>query len=288
LNVTFRYIVSLFSLAFFAIPGAFAQKQHLEMTGTMTATGDVSGALSYRLSLDVDGVRVTGTSVTTQNGNELKASVSGIMNRDKHLLIFTETKSLGTSLADTLEMCLFNVMVKWKEKRGTYIASGAFVGKNAQGAICSQGTAELETPATENSPLAPVPKERHKEKATRHQDTAIAATGNRITEGVEKRLDWQGETCVMSIWDDGIEDGDAVTVLVNGHEMLKGHILTKEKRTFNIAVPPGRHTITIVSESEGVNPPCTAELTLADGATVHKLTAYNKKGKSASVVITKK
>lgn len=288
MNITARQIIFAFLIAFSAVPSAFAQKKHLEMTGTMKATGDISGALNYRLSVDVDGVRVTGTSITTQNGNELRASVTGILNPEKHMLIFTETKSLGASLADTLEMCLFNVMVKWKEKRGVYIASGAFVGKNAQGAVCSQGTAELETPATEDNPLAPPPKENRKEKLTPKGDTTVAATGNRITEGVGKRLDWKGETCVMSIWDEGIEDGDAVTVLVNGHEMLKSHVLTKEKRTFNVAIRPGRHTIIIVSESEGVNPPCTAELTLADGDTVYKLTAYNKKGKSASVVITKK
>ncbi len=276
-------------LCILLLPSAvFAQNQHLEMTGTMKASGDIDGSLGYRLSIDINGVRISGTSVTIQNGNELRASVAGVINREKHLMIFTETKSIGTSLADSLEMCLFNVMVKWKEKRGKYIASGAFVGKNAQGAVCSQGAAELETPATDDSPLAPPPKEARKAKDKPTPAAPEVTTGNRITEGVEKRLEWAGETCVLAIWDDGIEDGDAVTVLVNGHEMLRNHVLSKEKRTFNIAVPPGTHTITIVAESEGVNPPCTAELTLSDGDTVHKLTAYNKKGKTASVVITKK
>ena len=276
-------------LCIMLLPAAVsAQKQHLEMTGTMKASGDIGGNLGYRLSVDVNGVRISGTSVTIQNGNELRASVAGVINREKHLMIFTETRSIGTSLADSLEMCLFNVMVKWKEKRGKYVASGAFVGKNAQGAICSQGTAELETPATDDNPLAPPPKETRRAKDKPTLAAAETTTGNRITEGVEKRLEWQGETCAMTIWDDGIEDGDAVTVLVDGHEMLKNHTLSKAKRTFNIAVPAGTHTITIVAENEGVNPPCTAELTLADGDTVHKLTAYNKKGKTASVVITKK
>jgi hypothetical protein len=258
------------------------------MTGTMSATGEIGGTLLYKLSADINGVKVTGTSVTTQNGNELRASVSGVINREKRLLIFTETKSLGGSLADSLEMCLFNVMVKWKEKRGKYIATGAFIGKNAQGAVCSSGSAELETTATDDSPLAPQQKERQNKVAPQPKDTVVETSGNRISEGVEKRLDWVGETCVMAIWDDGIEDGDAVTVLVNGHEMLKNYVLTKEKKVFNIAIPQGHHTITLVAESEGVNPPCTAEITLSDGDVIHKLTAYNKKGKSASVAITKK
>ncbi|MBX2905952.1 MAG: hypothetical protein KF744_07940 [Taibaiella sp.] len=279
----------LCGLCFLLLSAAsFAQKQHLEMTGTMNATGDIGGTLFYKLSVDINGVKVTGTSVTTQNGNELRASVSGVINPDKHLLIFTETKSLGGSLADSLEMCLFNVMVKWKEKRGRFVATGAFIGKNAQGAVCSSGSAELETPATDDSPLAPKRKERKTNDAPQPSDTVVETSGNRITEGIEKRLDWKGETCVMAIWDDGIEDGDAVTVLVDGHEMLKNYVLTKEKKIFNISIPQGRHTITLLAENEGVNPPCTAEITLSDGDVIHKLTAYNKKGKTASVAITKK
>lgn len=287
--MTNRLLRIVCSLCILLLPtAALAQKQHLDMTGTMKASGEIEGALGYRLSVDVNGAKITGTSVTIQNGNELHATVSGIINPEKKLIIFTETRAQGASLADSLEMCLFNVMVKWKEKRGKFIASGAFVGKNAQGAVCSQGTTELETPATDNSPLAQPPREVRKTKEPKKVDTTVVATGNRITEGVEKRLDWIGETCILSIWDEGIEDGDAVSVLVNGHEMLKNHLLTKEKRTFNIAVPAGRHIITIIAESEGINPPCTAELTLADGESVYKLTAYNKKKKTASIVITKK
>lgn len=259
------------------------------MTGIMTSSEGEK--MAYTLSVDVSGVHLSGKSVTVQEGNELLTNVSGIINRDKKLMIITETSTIGI-LSDSIEVCLFNIMVKWKEKKGKFSASGAFVGKNSAGQVCSQGIAELETGLSATSLFSPIP-EKEKKKTTQHAlpDTAATATDdNQITDGRDKYINVSTPSCVLELWDDGIEDGDVITLLFNGKEIVRDYTLSKTKKLLTVPLNVGKNKVTIVAVSEGVNPPNTAQIAVTEQATGirYSLTAYNKKGKMASVVITRK
>ncbi len=267
------------SILFIALTNALSA-QHCTFTGKMQIKDGET--LPYRLSLDVAGVNIKGVSITTQDGKELKARIKGVINKDKNIMVLAETGPVG-KLSDSIEMCYFNSILKWKLKKGRYVLSGAFVGKDRKNNPCSQGSVSLEAPESECAALLSAP------QMPVQKDSADATIVNaaEVTAGHDKRIDWQTGSCILELWDGGLEDGDVVSVLVNGKPLLTDHVLTAERKKFNLTVSEKLTIITIVAGEEGANPPNTAELQLTDGEQVHRLTAFNKKGKSASIILVK-
>lgn len=255
--------------------------QHCTFTGKMQIKDGET--LPYKLSLDISGANIKGVSITTQDGKELKARIKGVINKEKNVMVLAETGPVG-KLSDSIEMCYFNSILKWKLKKGRYILSGAFVGKDRKNNPCSHGSVSLEAPESEGAALLPAQKTPVQKDSTTDA-TVVAAT--EVTAGHDKRIEWQTSSCVLELWDGGLEDGDIVTILVNGKPLLTDHVLTAERKKFNLPVSEKLTTISIVAGEEGANPPNTAELQLTDGTEVHRLTAFNKKGKSASIILVK-
>jgi hypothetical protein len=258
-----------------------AQPGKLSLIGTIEETGGQT--YKYRMTLEITGNNVKGVSVTTQDGTEFSTRVKGMINREKKILLITETASIG-KLADSFEMCFLNSVLTWKTKKGKYIISGAFVGQNKRKEPCSQGTAHFELPLADGAVLK---KEEPVPAATPDENAAVADT-NKITEGIDKRIEWHSPECVLELWDGGVVDGDIVTVMVNGKEVLASYTLTEDKKALTIPLITGMNTITVVAGEEGSAPPNTAQMLLKDGDQYHKVTAYNKKGKSANIVINRK
>ncbi len=256
-----------------------AQQSQLSIKGSITSkTGE---SYPYRLVLDIAGNTVKGYSVTSQEGMEFRARVKGMINQDKKTLAITETGTMG-ALADSFEMCFLSTVLQWKTRKDKYVISGPFVGRNKNKAICSEGKALFEIPLTDAKilKLAPPPDTVAK--------PAVPDDPEKITEGKDKKITFTTRQCTLYIWDGGVIDDDVVTVLLNGREILTNYVLTAEKKTLTIPLTEKTNTITIVAGDEGTAPPNTAQMLLTDGTEQHKVTAYNKKGKTASVVITTK
>jgi len=269
-------VLALFILA--AQGRAFAQPASCTLTGKMSIEGGEE--LPYRLTLEITGQQVKGVSVTTQEGKELKAKVKGLINKEKKVMVLSETGPIG-KLSDSLEMCFFNSILKWKTKHGKYIMSGAFVGKDKKNNPCSQGKVVLEALIADCAALK-------EDTIAAAKDTVAAGDDQQVTEGRDKHIEWGSATCILEIWDFGIVDGDIVTIMVDGKEVLANYTLTAEKKRIYIAVSGKTTTITVLAVDEGLNSPNTSRVVLTDGDMQHSLTTYNKKGKKANIVLTKK
>jgi hypothetical protein len=281
MKVMLRYYWLLLVLCVAGPVAAVAQKSSCTLAGTIEVKD--GAPMAYTLMLDIVGERVSGTSVTRQDGFELRAKVRGMMNKEKRLLVIAETSSVD-KLPDSMEMCFFNSVLKWKTKHGKYVFTGAYVGKNKSNDICAQGKVSMEVPmaggvAFRKDTVA---------KMEAAADTIIVTDGQKITDGTEKHIEWASNTCTLEVWDGGVIDGDVVSVLVNGKEFLSKYTLGSEKKQVIIPVTEKVTTITILAVEEGNNAPNTAQIVLTDGDTQHKVTAYNKKGKTANIVISRK
>jgi hypothetical protein len=268
-----------------------AQKNSCSISGTIsTKNGET---YPYSLKLDISGQLISGVSVTQQDGVAFSAKVKGVINKDKKIMLITETASV-TKLADSIEMCFINAVLNWKSRRGKYIISGFFIGKDKKQNKCSEGNVSMEiaiaecsalseesiTPAPPPIPMATVD--------TAKAEPILPDDPNKITEGRDKKLEWDSNTCTIEIWDAGVVDGDVVTILLNGKEILTDYTLTGTKKLITVPLSEKVNTITLVAGDEGNNPPNTANLVLTDGDEQHKITAFNKKGKTAAIVVTRK
>jgi hypothetical protein len=248
----------------------------------------------YRLVFDVAKGNIAGYSYTkSPDGTETKAVIKGHLNRKKQTLTITETQALAEHKQDVY-CCLIDARMMYKVKGDDIYVIGAFTGKSDDsGKNCGRGLVQFQQPNTPTSVFytdtatgKPAPQNQTEtETLAKNQLPEREST---ITAGQQKQYEWTTDTCVLDIWDAGVIDGDVVSVLVNEKTVLANYTLAKGKKQLKIALTQKSNTITIVAEDEGVNPPNTAEILLSDGDVHYKITAFNKKGEKASVVIRKK
>ena len=250
-------------------------------------------AYPYQLSLHLSGSSLTGYSVTKQpDGTELKAKIKGRINKRTQLLSFTETESIGEIPQEFNVTCLFEARLFYKLTDGKFYVTGIFTGKDNLGKPCGTGIMTFQQPDNKSSLFHEEPVKKSVTISPPVVKDSIAnepvVDNNTITSGADKRIKWHSEKCVVQVWDGGIVDGDVITLSVNNKEVLTDYTLTKEKKEISFPFSGDTMIITIMAGDEGIAPPNTAQMTLIDGSEEHKITAFNKKGKTASVVLIRK
>lgn len=109
-----------------------------------------------------------------------------------------------------------------------------------------------------------------------------------VTEGRDKTYIWHTDTVIIDIWDGNTIDGDRVTILYNGTEVLKDYVLTANKKRIQLPIGGNElNILTIEARNEGGDPPNTANLVLTDGITTYDVVAHNTTGKRAVIMISK-
>jgi hypothetical protein len=69
----------------------------------------------------------------------------------------------------------------------------------------------------------------------------------------------------LAIWDDAVEDGDSISINVNGKWISRGLPVKLRPQTITITLDPGPNTITFVGDNLGSIPPNTSILEIIDG-----------------------
>ncbi len=267
----------------------FAQPKSYSLVGT--ANAKFGPTYLYAISFETKGTSLTGYSVTKQpSGAEFKAEIKGHINRKDHTIIFSETKSLDKDPHNELTICLFDATLKYKQLGTKYQVAGTFTGRDLNNEPCTNGTMNFET---QTAPANMFHTEKKSASSTPTKTDTIVKEqvaplpDNTITAGVQKQIEWNSDSCTIEVWDGGVIDGDIVTILLNDAPMLSKYTLAKAHKQLRVALTQTTNTITVVAEDEGINPPNTAELSLQDGSINHRMTAFNKKGEKAVIVIKK-
>ena len=69
----------------------------------------------------------------------------------------------------------------------------------------------------------------------------------------------------LAIWDDAIDDGDSISLLVNNKWIVKGMRVRNNPQFFKVPLNPGNNEITFVANNLGSIPPNTSVLEIIDG-----------------------
>lgn len=239
---------------------------------------------SYTLELEGNGSSMKGISITDQDGTPVRMKVNATAKKEMHALIITENATMG-KIPDSMEGCYVNAVLKWKVKKGKAHFSGVFAGKNKKGDVCYSGTLEMDAAAADCPFIEKdAPK---KPKDTVKTEIVKQADSLKITEGVDKIIQWEGTTCTLEIWDGGVIDGDAVTILHNGKELVSNYVLAAEKKQIITELSKAENVFTIIAADEGTAQPTTVDIVVHDGNKHYRFTAFNKKGKQAKIILRK-
>ncbi|MBL0358650.1 MAG: hypothetical protein IPP72_18090 [Chitinophagaceae bacterium] len=69
----------------------------------------------------------------------------------------------------------------------------------------------------------------------------------------------------LAIWDDAVEDGDSISININGEWVAKGFPVKNSPQFITVTLKPGPNTITFAGDNLGSIPPNTSVLELIDG-----------------------
>lgn len=69
----------------------------------------------------------------------------------------------------------------------------------------------------------------------------------------------------LAVWDDAVEDGDSISVNINGEWVAKAMAVKKNPQFITVTLKPGANTITFIGDNLGSIPPNTSILELIDG-----------------------
>jgi hypothetical protein len=69
----------------------------------------------------------------------------------------------------------------------------------------------------------------------------------------------------FAIWDDAVEDGDTISLSINGRWITKGYPVLKKPQFITVTLQPGPNLITFVADNLGSIIPNTSVLEIIDG-----------------------
>ena len=69
----------------------------------------------------------------------------------------------------------------------------------------------------------------------------------------------------LAIWDDAVEDGDSISLSINGNWIVQGLAVKKRPQFIIVTVEPGQNKITFIADNLGSIVPNTSVLEIIDG-----------------------
>jgi hypothetical protein len=286
----------LFLMVLFAGTVVAQPTDHI-MIGSATTDGS---DLGYKLVFTLNGNTVKGYSITTDNGRSLKADIHGSFDKSTKQFNFIETKIVKES--DLFRACYFDVKMTWRLSHGHYIFSGTFIGRNDDHSLCSGGTVYFDVPETQDKlyddRVAKVKKPELKkpepkiavikkpEVTPEPEKESYEIT--KVTAESSKEFLWKTDSCILEIWDAEVADGDIVTVLFNGQQVLTSYTLASARRRIILPLSAKNNKLEIIAESEGKAPPNTSRILLTDGTRSYTLLSRIHTGERATILLKKK
>ncbi len=260
-----------------------ARAQDYVLDGYFSMAGGPT--VPYQLAFREYNGQIKGYSLSwfTAGAKPLKAKIAGTLDRSHQQLWFRESP-LGTETGEPgASMCYAVCSLSYKRKGGSYVATGVFTASEPDGTPCAGGSVRLTHPAAHDSvlgnyalpPVAPTP----------HEPVTINV--GLISAGSDKEIGWKDDSCFLFVWQYQAGDTDAVTLTVNGKELVNNYTLTANRRKFTVPLSTTTTDICITPTNQGSHPPNRARLMLAGSSTQYLFTAYNEKGRAAHIYIRK-
>jgi predicted secreted protein len=121
----------------------------------------------------------------------------------------------------------------------------------------------------------------------KEQDTTLVKRTQILKEGEDFTINWESNKVKLFIWDANMEDGDKITLTINGNIILDDFETTNKRKKIKYKLVEGENTIEIMATNLGTSPPNTSRIELVDSKTKYPIITQLKLGKTAIIKIIK-
>ncbi|RMG83287.1 MAG: hypothetical protein D6714_10025 [Bacteroidetes bacterium] len=220
------------------------------------AQSDRDYGFFYELDLEADG-KGTSTIVSEGNGGTARHALEWHIDEDTGNLILSETKLLEKSSPDW-RWCMKsgNLKVTRDDLKTTLSGPwwGYIEGYTPQTGPCAPGQMYLEQIAP--TPAIEIP-------AIPAFQPYVDATARTVKTG--RVLEVGRPDIRIKVWDNGIVDGDILTLFLNGRKILNEYRVSKRKFSINVKLHQGINYLILHAEDLGKISPNTVAVSVDDG-----------------------
>ena len=284
--------IKLFFLFILISNSLFSQKTE-KYSGVLTLENGTP--LIFEMEFTEDKGIVNGFSITgKETDDETKSDISGIYNQNTKTYKLKETQVLYTnSEADINTFCYINMEIKEVGKLSLKRYEGEFTGYFTNGDKCASGKIILIEKEKLEKKIAKFQKkvdkkiEKEKKKNEKKKEENIILSTKVLKDDDNMKIECNSDKIRIFIWDANQEDGDKVTLKLNGKLILKDFTTKRKRKNIKIKLIDGENILEIVAINQGHTPPNTSRIEIVDHKTKYPIITQLQLGKSAIIKIVK-
>jgi hypothetical protein len=247
--------------------------------------------LTYKISFTETGNgKITGTSLTDIYGKDRTLTkITGTFDKRKGLISFNETENISTKSKSPQEQFCYievkNARIKLQQQKS--VISGKLKGRLPSGKNCADGELFLMSNEYLNiieNKVVDRLKQKQPDSSAKHiqnlNELKKQLTITKLTSGDTLAVKWKSKELIIEIWDGQFEDRDEISITINKKPILDRITIKEQKKIIVTPLDRKENNIVITAVSEGLNKPCTANITLKDGTSELPNIASLKKGET--------
>jgi hypothetical protein len=245
--------------------------------------------ISFSLELQEYNGIVNGYSITNINtADETKSEISGLYFKKDKSFQLQETQILQTKSEAALNtFCYINMNLNLKGKFGSKRVLGTFKGNFLDSTECARGKVILMERTKLEKKIEKIKKKVEKKYNEKYQDTSLVKRTEILKDGDDFTINWEGNKLRLFIWDANMEDGDKITLSINGNIILDDFETTNKRKKIKYKLAEGKNIIEIKATNSGSSPPNTSRIELVDNKTKYPIITQLELGKTAIIKIIK-
>ena len=279
-----RFIVILFLLLFNNT--GFSQNT-FSYLGTLLLSNNTP--ISFSMELQEENGLVNGYSLTNINTpDETKSEISGLYFKKDKSFQLQETQILSTNSEAPLNtFCYINMNLSFTGKFGSRRLEGTFTGNFLDSSECAKGKIILMEKKKLEKKIAKVKKKIEKKIEKGELDKTQVIQTQILKDGDDFTINWESKKLKFFIWDANKEDGDKITLIINGNTVLNNFKTKNKRKKIKYKLQDGENIIEIKATNLGASPPNTSRIELVDSKIKYPIITQLELGKTAIIKVIK-
>ena len=245
--------------------------------------------IMFEMEFIQDKGMVNGFSITGKGTpDETKSDLSGIFNKNTKTYKLKETQVLSTnSEADLNTFCYINMEITEKGKLSLKRYEGKFTGYFTNGDTCASGNIILMEKEKLEKKVEKIKKKVEKKIEKQKKEEINVLSTKVLKDGDDMLIKCYSDKITIYIWDANQEDGDKISLIVNGKYLLENYTTKRKRKKIKYKLNEGENIIEITATNLGSTPPNTSRIEIVDSKAKYPIITQLELNKTAIIKIVK-
>lgn len=226
-------------------------------TGELSQT-DRSYEFYYELELKEGGTGIAKI-MSEENGGSARHLLNWKLNENRDSLIIEE-QGVIEKTDPNWRWCIKKLKLRLDEDVNRFGFHGAWEGRmdateTQKAGACAPGKVYLEKPILNKDVKASI--------RSLQTQTALNNQGRKLK--LQRTIEVNSPDLTISVWDNGTEDGDVITLFFNGQQLAKQHRISKNKSNYRVKLTGDENFLILQADDLGSIKPNTVAVSINDG-----------------------